>query len=93
MHHLGRTGIDGEGADWGRVGGDQQERITHAIPDVHLAALGLNALTDGGAWVDNGSAVCLDVFFHILSYNDQLHVIDLAFRRYALSSIHLGDGN
>ncbi len=46
MHCLGRTGEDGEGADWGRV-----------TLSVRLATLALSALANGGIWMDNGAAL------------------------------------
>ncbi|MCP4539743.1 MAG: hypothetical protein GY832_21605 [Chloroflexi bacterium] len=49
MHHLTRTGGDGEGADWGCVG-DQQVRL-----DVRL--VDLSALANRRTWMDNGAAL------------------------------------
>ncbi len=47
-------GGDGEGADWSCGGVDQQARL-----DVHLAALNLSTLTNGGTRMDNGAALYL----------------------------------
>ncbi|MCP4537620.1 MAG: hypothetical protein GY832_10770 [Chloroflexi bacterium] len=79
MHYLDRTGGDGEGADHTIT--DQQERL-----NVHLGAL-----ANGGAWIDNGVALHLGSFFHILCFGDQSSVVGPTYRKYVISLIHVGD--